>query len=125
MLRVALFALVIWALVDQTPQASAAEPVKHIGIYVLPYYAAADDPEGHPRVAVSKRLDVLLASNSREDVVAARDALAADPKLITPMTMMVLAIRLYDVGLRDDSVFWFYAAKDRYGALLEVIDIKA
>ena len=30
------------------------------------------------------------------------------------MTMMVLAIRLYDVGLRDDAVFWFYAAKDRY-----------
>jgi hypothetical protein len=29
------------------------------------------------------------------------------------MTMMVLAIRLYDAGLRDDAVFWFYVAKDR------------
>ena len=27
------------------------------------------------------------------------------------MTLMVLAIRLYDVGLRDDAVFWFYAGE--------------
>ena len=33
---------------------------------------------------------------------------------LTPMTIMVLAIRLYDVGLRDDAVFWFYAAKNRF-----------
>jgi hypothetical protein len=40
------------------------------------------------------------------------------------MTMMVLAIRLYDVGLRDDAVFWFYAAKARYTTLEGVIDIR-
>jgi hypothetical protein len=40
------------------------------------------------------------------------------------MTMMVLAIRLYDVGLRDDAVFWFYAAKARYTTLEDVIDIR-
>jgi hypothetical protein len=39
------------------------------------------------------------------------------------MTLMVLAIRLYDVGLRDDAVFWFYAAKDRYLTLEHVIDV--
>jgi hypothetical protein len=38
--------------------------------------------------------------------------------------MMVLAIRLYDVGLRDDAVFWFYAAKDRYIVMSEVLDTK-
>jgi hypothetical protein len=27
------------------------------------------------------------------------------------------------VGLRDDSVFWFYAAKDRYLTLAEVVDV--
>jgi len=41
------------------------------------------------------------------------------------MTMMVLAIRLYDVGLRDDSVFWFYAAKDRFVTLAGVSDTKS
>ena len=49
----------------------------------------------------------------------------ADPKLVTPMTLMVLAIRFYDVGLRDDAVFWFYAAKDRYLTLDEVVDVGA
>ena len=41
------------------------------------------------------------------------------------MTLMVLAIRLYDVGPRDDAVFWFYAAKDRYISLLGAIDENA
>ena len=40
------------------------------------------------------------------------------------MAMMVLAIRLYDVGLRDDAVFWFYAAKERYIVMSEVLDVK-
>jgi hypothetical protein len=47
-----------------------------------------------------------------------------DPRVVTPMTMMVLAIRLYDVGLRDDAMFWFYAAKARYTTLEDVIDIR-
>jgi hypothetical protein len=38
--------------------------------------------------------------------------------------MMVLAIRLYDVGLRDDAVFWFYVAKDRYIVMSEVLNVK-
>ena len=37
--------------------------------------------------------------------------IVAKPQVVTPMTMMVLAIRLYDVGLRDDAVFWFYASR--------------
>ena len=40
------------------------------------------------------------------------------------MTMMVLAIRLYDVGLRDDAVFWFYVAKDRTIVLSDVLNVK-
>ena len=41
------------------------------------------------------------------------------------MTMMVLAIRLYDVGLRDDAVFWFYVARARYITLEDVLDVSA
>ena len=99
--------------------AQAAEPVRQIGIYVQPYYEAAREPGGTPRVAVGRSFDG-LASNSHEDIVAIRDSIIRDPKRLTPMTMMVLAIRLYDVGLRDDSVFWFYAAKDRYLTLVDV-----
>jgi hypothetical protein len=104
--------------------ADAAEPVRHIGIYVEPFYRSAPTPDGQPQVAVGKQYNALLASNKREDILAARDLVAANPKLVTPMTLMVLAIRLYDVSLRDDAVFWFYAAKERYIVMSEVLDVK-
>jgi len=102
-----------------------AGPIRTIGVYVQPYYQASTQPGGRPRVAVGKQFDALLASNRREDIVAVRDAILAKPDLVTPMTLMVLAIRLYDVGLRDDSVFWFYAAKNRFATLAEVLDLRA
>lgn len=102
----------------------AAEPVKHIGIYVTPFYEAARTPGGTPVVGVGKQFNDLLASGKREDILAARDLIVARPATVTPMTMMVLAIRLCDVGLRDDAVFWFYAAKDRTIVMSEVLDTK-
>jgi hypothetical protein len=102
-----------------------AAPVKRVDIYVTPYYEAAKGPGGAPKVAVGKTYDTLLASNSREDIVRARDEINRSNSLVTPMTLMVLAIRLYDVGLRDDAVFWFYAAKDRFATLAVVSDIKS
>ena len=104
--------------------AFAAEPVRSVAIYVQPFYESAKVPGERPRVSVGAQFNDLLSSNKREDIVAARDRILAAPKLVTPMTMMVLAIRLYDVGLRDDAVFWFYAAKDRYIVLSEVLDVK-
>ena len=92
---------------------------------MTPYYEAAHEPGGTPRVAVAKAYDALLASSRREDVVRARDGIVKDNALLTPMTLMVLAIRLYDVGLRDDAVFWFYAAKNRYFTLEGVADVRA
>jgi hypothetical protein len=106
-------------------QARAAEPVRSIGIYVQPYYEAAQTPAGQPRVAVGRQFNAQLSSSRREDIVAVRDLIAAKPATVTPMTMMVLAIRLYDVGLRDDAVFWFYAAKERAIVLSEVLDMRA
>src|SRR4029077_9149624 len=102
----------------------AAEPVRRIGLEVQPYYQAARTPDGAPQVAVGKAYNGLLASNKREDILAVRDLIVANPKLVTPMTMMVLAIRFYDVGLRDDAVLWFYIAKDRYIVMSEVLNVK-
>jgi hypothetical protein len=104
---------------------SAAEPVRTVGIYVQPYYEAAREAGSTPRVRVNKQFDALFASAKREDIVAARDGVAAKPQLVTPMTLMVLAIRLYDMGLRDDAVFWFYAAKERAIVLAQVLDMRA
>lgn len=113
----------VFAVLAASRPACAAEPVRHIGIYVEPFYHAAPAPAGTPRVAVGSQFDALLASNRQQDILAARDLIVADPGVVTPMTMMVLAIRLYDVGRRDDAVFWFYVAKDRYIVMAGVLDI--
>ena len=105
--------------------AFAAEPVRHIGLYVVPFYVSAQTPDGQPQVSVGKQYNALLASNKREDILAARDLIVAKPGLVTPMTLMVLAIRFYDVGLRDDAVFWFYVAKERYIVMAGVLDVKS
>ncbi len=99
--------------------AFAAEPIKRVSIYVEPFYNSGAAGET-PKVAVGKAFNALLASGKREDILAAHDLIIAKPGTVTPMTMMVLAIRLYDIGLRDDAVFWFYVAKDRFITLSEV-----
>lgn len=111
-----------WALaVMSTAPAIAAEPVKHVAIYVEPFYAAAPTRDAAPKVGVGGAYSALLASTNIENILAVADMIRSKPSLTTPMTMMVLAIRLYDMGRREDAVFWFYAAKDRYFTLREVI----
>ena len=105
--------------------AAAAEPVKTIAIEVQPYYPAARGAGERPRVAVGESVSGRLASNRAQDVLAVRDEIIAKADVITPMTLMVLAIRLYDIGRRDDAVKWFYAAKTRYLVLAAVIDMEA
>jgi hypothetical protein len=104
--------------------AGAAEPLRRIEIYVQPYYESARTPGESPRVAVGEQYNRELASNRREHILAVRDPIAAAPAFVTPMTMMVLAIRLYDVGERDEAVFWFCGAKDRTILLSEVLDMR-
>ena len=98
-------------------------PVKHIGVYVMPYYAAAEKPGDPPKVAVGATFDALLASTRKADLLAARNLVESKPQMVTPMTLMVLAIRSYDMGLRDDAVLWFYVAKDRYFTVRGVLDV--
>ncbi|GGY03994.1 hypothetical protein [Paludibacterium paludis] len=111
----------------ETSAASAVVmPVKQISLYVLPYYESASSPGGRPSVNVGYGIaDQRLPSGKQEDILAVRDAIEANPERITPMTIMALAFRLYDVGLRDDAVFWFYVAKNRYATLLQVLDMTA
>ncbi len=103
----------------------AAEPVRQVGIYVLPYYAAGASYADPPKVAVDPAWNQLLQSTKAADIRKVRDAIAAQPEQVRPETMMVLAIRLYDMGLRDDAVFWYYAARDRYVTMDAVLDMRS
>ena len=115
------FAALLFAL--GAAAAPAPAPVRSIDIYVQPYYEAARQPGAAPVVRVAKSWDSGLASARPDDVARVRDAIRANNAMVTPLTLMVLAIRLYDTGQRDDAVFWFYAAKYRYATLAEVADV--
>ena len=105
--------------------APVAAPVRQLVVYVLPYYAAGDTFAAAPKVAVDPVYDKLLASTSASDIRKARDAIAAQPELVKPETMMTLAIRLYDTGQRDDAVFWYYAGRDRFLTMQAVLDMRS
>jgi hypothetical protein len=125
-LLVAMMVLAAGATAAQAPSRDTdTRPVKQIDIYVTPYYGSAKTLDGRPTVAVATAFDTQLESNKREEILAVRDAIQTQSRLITPMTLMVLAVRLYDVGLRDDAVFWFYVAKDRYLTMADVVDMKS
>ena len=91
--------------------ASAAddEKVKSIDIYVTPYYSANAGKAEH--VKVYDKIDGLLKSGTLEDFKSAEKIVQDAPQMVTPMTLFVLSARAYDLGLRDDAVFWFYNAK--------------
>jgi len=95
----------------------------HIQVYVTPYYESSSNLSMNPKVKVSKQYDRLLSSTKSKDILTVEKSILDKPELITPMTMMVLAIRMYDVGERDKAIFWFYVAKDRYITLSDVLNI--
>jgi hypothetical protein len=103
--------------------ADAALQVRHIQVSVPPYYVSAPSKSDRPRVGISNKYNALLASGRREDVAAVRDAIRAEPLSAMPPVLMVLAVRLYDAGLRDDAVFWFNAAKGRHATIDAVLDM--
>ena len=100
--------------------ASDAKPVRSVDLYVTPLYSSAAKASKR-EVRVDPDLDPLLRSDRTEDVLAAQERVRANPAKVSPLALMVLAARLYDVGARDESVFWFYVAKDRFMAMAGVL----
>ena len=101
-------------------EARPAAPIRQIAVYVTPYYN--NDGRGGVQVAVDRAFDRLLAAPDRASILRVRDAVAASPARHDPVTLMVLASRLYDVGERDEAVFWFYAGRYRFLTLVSVLD---
>lgn len=100
-------------------------PVLQLRVDVPPFYAAPRRFGDPPQVAVDPDYDALLASVRPADIHKARDGIAANPALVKPQTMIVLAMRLYDIGERGDAVFWYYAGRDRFAIMQRVLDMRS
>ncbi len=106
-------------------QEPPVRPVAQLGIDVLPYYQAGTTFGAAPKVAVDPAYDALLSSTRLADIRRAGDGIAAKPERVKPETLIVLAMRLYDLGQRDDAVFWYYAGRDRFLTMESVLDMRS
>lgn len=104
----------------QVPRELSA--VRSVDIYVMPYYSANGGKV--EQVAVYDKIDPLLASGNLQDFKKAVKLVEEAPQMVTPMTFFVISARAYDLGLRDEAVFWFYVAKNRAITLRGVIDLE-
>src|SRR2546430_8044846 len=97
----------------------AAQPdinPSHIEPYITPYY----DSKG-PEVKVG-RFSSGLASAKEDEFLAHIAEMKKDWDRLTVPELYVAAIRLYDLGYRKESVYWFYSAQYRgrqFGILVD------
>ncbi|WP_297881751.1 cytochrome-c oxidase [uncultured Campylobacter sp.] len=97
------------------------EKITSIDIYVSPFYSAK---EGKPEyVHVYEPIDDLLMKNDVPSLKKAIKIIEDAPDMVAPTTLMTVAARAYDLGLKDDAVFWFYAGKYRFISFASVIDV--
>jgi hypothetical protein len=96
--------------------APTKQPQKRIDIMVVPFYAS-DGTDVH----VGDYSD-RLGTNDLKELDALAQEMAQQRDKLTPEQMFVLAIRLYDLGERDNSVYWFYEAQFRAKLFLKTID---
>jgi hypothetical protein len=54
-----------------------------------------------------------LGTSDLQELTALAQEMAQQREVLTPEQMFVLAIRLYDLGEKDNSLYWFYEAQFR------------
>jgi hypothetical protein len=101
-----------------TPEPAPTQQVsdRSIHIIVSPFYSS-DGAQIH----VGNYSEKLGTDNAQELIVLAQQ-MAKQRDELTPEQMFVLAIRLYDLGKKDDSLYWFYEAQFRAKLFLKTLD---
>src|SRR5215472_5106762 len=88
----------------------------HIEVYITPYYNSKG-----PTIEVGPFSNGLAAKNESEFVATIAKMRKFWDTLNLPETY-VAAIRLYDLGYRKESIYWFYSAQYRGRLLASLID---
>lgn len=93
-----------------------SESTKRISIYVTPWYNS--DPF---TIQVGKFSD-RLKTNDVKELQSIADKIRAEINQTPIETLYVLAIRLYDLGQKEDAVYWFYTAQFRRNIYARMIE---
>ncbi len=97
--------------------AAATDP-SHIDVYVTPYYNSAG-----PVIKVGK-FSAGLGSKSESEFIATIHTMKKQWNALSFDQIYVGAIRLYDLGYRDEAVYWFYSAQYRGRQFAMLVDRK-
>ena len=108
-----------------SPAQIAAWHVYKLYVDVPPYYFSGDKLNAPATVSVDPDWDNLLSSANRNDIRRAEQGIGAKPDLVKPQTLIALAMRLYDVDLRDDALFWYYVGRSRFLTMEAVLDMRS
>lgn len=96
--------------------ASAGDDAAHVDVYVTPYYNSAG-----PSIHVGQ-YSAGLASRDPKQFVATIHTMKQHWSSLRFYELYAGAIRLYDLGYRNESVYWFYTAQYRgrqFGMLVD------
>ena len=88
----------------------------HIDVYVTPYYNSKG-----PTIEVGRYSSGLAAKNE-SDFIATIEKMKKSWDTLNFRETYVAAIRLYDLGFRKESVYWFYSAQYRGRLFATLID---
>ena len=88
----------------------------HIDLYITPYYNSKG-----PAIEVGRPSNGLAAKNESEFLATIAKMKQSWDSLNFP-EVYVAAIRLYDLGFRKDSIYWFYSAQYRGRLFATLID---
>src|SRR6266702_7901981 len=88
----------------------------HIEVYITPYYNS-----NGPAIDVG-RFSSGLAAKGESEFVATISKMQQSWDTLNFPEVYVAAIRLYDLGFRKESIYWFYSAQYRGRLLATLID---
>jgi len=107
--------LVLFSCADLAAGQTITDPA-HIDVYITPYYNSKG-----PTIEVGPFSSGLVAKNESEFVATIAKMKKSWDTLNFAETY-VAAVRLYDLGFRKESIYWFYAAQYRGRLFASLID---
>lgn len=109
-------ALALFAICSFTLRAEAPPDPAHIGVEIEPYY----NSDGL-KISVGK-YSAGLASKDEKEFTATIAEMKKDWQKLSFPQLFVAAARLYDLGYRKESVYWFYTAQYRGRLFCSLVD---
>ena len=115
-MKLKLIAILVSLVAPVSPAGQTITDPAHIEVYVTPYYNSKG-----PAIDVGPFSSGLAAKNEPE-FVATIGKMKKSWNTLNFAETYVAAIRLYDLGFRKESIYWFYSAQYRGRLFASLID---